>query len=710
MTHPNSKDGVREEFLSEAQDLIENLSRDLLMLDHAQKEGSPDPDLLNDLFRGVHTVKGLAGMFGYAPIAKLAHHLEDLLDNLRLGRISLSQETLDLLFEGVDAFQRLLAEAKDPKTTAEVDLDRFTRSVSLVTASPPAPANILSDYDLDPNLLAVLTEYEEHRLRATLQQGMTLFRLRVCLLLDEIDSALDGIKTRAKGVAEIITYMPSMGGSDGDQLDIEILLASRLDDVDLREVLELKDAVLQIVDRRRTPSSRSPAATVPATTPPAATTDSGRPAAAASPDEFRSSGSARRDGGELASLRSVTNSVRVDIRKLDHLMNVVGELGIVRGTVVSLTERCRAAPELRSLAGELQRVQRSFERHLNEAQEGILAIRMVPLGHIFDKLARIVRQVARERGKDVRLVVKGSETEVDKLIAEELADPLMHIVRNAVDHGAEPPAIREAAQKTGTATLSIDAFQKGNHVVIEIKDDGAGIDPGVLLQTAVRKGLLNQGAVGELSREELLGVIFMPGFSTAEQVTDISGRGMGMDVVKTNISRLGGVIDVQSELGVGTTFVITLPITLAIISALVVRVAGRAFAVPLSTVQEALRLEAARLRTVERREVYGLRGETLPLCRLAQFFGFAERPAPPKQYVVVVTLAQRRLGFVVDELYGQRDIVIKPLGRSLQNVRGIAGATDLGEQRLALVLDAPALLEELLLGAETGTKRERQSV
>jgi two-component system chemotaxis sensor kinase CheA len=398
------------------------------------------------------------------------------------------------------------------------------------------------------------------------------------------------------------------------------------------------------------------------------------------------------------------NTVRVDIRKLDHLMNAVGELGIVRGALGRVVEDIRDLPELKELGGELRRIHRNFERCLGEVQDDVLDVRMVPLGHFFNNVARVIRQVARESHKDVRLVVTGSETEVDKLIAEELADPLMHIVRNAIDHGIEPPAERQAAGKPVSGTLAINAYHKGNHVVIEVQDDGRGIDPDRLYEAALSREIHTAEALDEMSSDELLQTIFLPGISTADRVTEFSGRGVGMDVVKTNITRLSGIVDLQSEVGVGTKFTVTLPITLAIIQALVVEVAGRTMAIPLSSIQEVLRFEPRAIRVVEGREALTLRGGTLPICRLAGKFGFESTTPDDKQFITVAVHGNLRLGFVVDRLRGQQDIVIKSLGPSLRNIRGIAGATDLGDQRLVLVLDPPALLEDVLSSAETGAE------
>jgi two-component system chemotaxis sensor kinase CheA len=405
------------------------------------------------------------------------------------------------------------------------------------------------------------------------------------------------------------------------------------------------------------------------------------------------------------SLRSVSQTVRVDIRKLDRLMTIVGELAIVKTAIANLTDRARGrASGGRELTIELGRLNRSFERHLAQMQSGILEVRMVPLGQAFDKLARVVRQISRELAKGVNLVITGAETEIDKLIVEELSDPLMHMIRNAIDHGIEPRDERLRVGKPPVGTIALNAFQKGNHVVIEVEDDGRGMDHAALVSAAVRKGILTADEARELSAREVLALVFMPGFTTKEIATDLSGRGVGLDVVKTNIAKLGGVVDIASDVGIGTKMTITLPITLAIINVLLVEIGERLFAVPLASVEEAIALDERQVRTVESREVLTVRGASLPICRLSRLFGV---PAAPRggdrarAFVVIAQVGNRRLGFVVDELVGQQDIVIKPLGKSLKTVRGFAGATELGDQRVALVLDVAALIEEVLAPGET---------
>lgn len=716
----------REEFLAEAQEIIEGLSRDLLELDESQKQGRVDPNRVNEVFRGVHSLKGIAGMFGYHQLGTVTHALEDLLDDLRKDRVELTQEVLDVLFEGVENFNRLLQ--GEDADREQIDLQGYARSVERVSASREASSDDpLAAYDLDPSVLSVLTEYEEHRLRTNVQDGVALYRFHVRFPLASIDTALEELKTTTKSVAEIITYLPSVGSRDGESIDLDVLLGSRLSYRDLEQQLGSFDGTLELVPHKTPapPPSPEQSPDAPHATPapdaperraaPVTGDESKHPAHAHprqpvergdAPSEGGTSVTQERGGGGddvASSHRAVVNTVRVDIGKLDHLMNVVGELAIVRSRLHGLGDQLRERSELRQVSTELQRIERTFERHLETLQNGILDVRMVPLRQVFDRLGRMVRQVSREREKEVRLVVSGGDTEVDKLIVEELSDPLMHVVRNCIDHGIESPKDRELAGKPATGTLVLNAYPKGHHVVIEIEDDGAGIDESRLLEVAVEKGLIGEQAGRELGSNEILNLIFMPGFSTRSAITDISGRGVGMDVVKTHIARLGGVIDLQSEAGTGTKFTITLPFTLAIIRALLIEVASRKYAVALTAVEEVLTLDPGSVRMVDGREVITIRGATLPICPLERLFDLDRGDAPPpdKRYVVVVSLGQRRLGFVVDDMEGQQDVVIKSLGESLADIHAVAGATELGDQRVTLVLDAPALLEEVLASVES---------
>jgi two-component system chemotaxis sensor kinase CheA len=493
-----------------------------------------------------------------------------------------------------------------------------------------------------------------------------------------------------------------VSGDDPDLIGLDLLVATTASDDDLQGVLAI-EATLVPIRRRIRGSIAPPRQSMPAPAAPGAagTAAGATPAATAGettalaiPDVVTGPDAAR---GTQLSLRSLTNVVRVDVRKLDHLMNAVAELGTVRSMFGRLIERLPALGVSREVLLDAQRMQRSFDRRLTEVQTAVLDVRMVPLSQVFDKLAVAVRQLAREQGKRVQLVVKGADTEVDKLIAEEIADPLMHLVRNAIDHGIEDDAARIAVHKQPLSKLSVHAYQRGNQVVLEITDDGRGIDHEMIGKVAVERGVLHKEELDELSPRDMLELIFVPAFSTRTDVSNVSGRGVGLDVVKTNVQRLGGTVEVRTTIGVSTTFVITLPITLAIIRALVFQVRGRVMSVPLAAVQEVSRLEDGAVRTIEGREALDLRGSTLPLARLGQMLRLSALPnGLAEQNVIVLFAGSRRLGLVVERLLGQQDIVIKPLGPSLRAVRGVAGATDLGGQQLVLVLDASALLDEVL--------------
>lgn len=700
-----STDKTREDFFSEAQEIIETLSRNLLAIDAASKQGRSDPSLVNEAFRAVHTLKGLAGLFGASRIGTTSHLLEDLLDRVRLGRQELSPAALDALFLAVETFHQLLAaeraSADEPVPVLDDLLARVAALGGPVSSRPPQE----EEYDLDPGMLAVLTEYEEHRLRSNIDQGQNLYRLRVTFDLATIDKALEDIKERARLHGEIITYLPTGQTGGGDTIELDLLMASSEGLDAVAAALAAENVVIEAIPRRRRPTlGRVPPPSLLASAAPPVADGGGRVPAERREEEGQAPAVDHRE----ASLRSVSQSVRVDIRKLDHLMNVVGELAIVRSALARIAERLRGEGQ-RQVSSELLRLHRSFDRRLMELQDGILEVRMVPLGQVFDRLARVVRQLSRDAAKEIRLVITGAETEIDKLIVEELSDPLMHMIRNAIDHGIEPGTVRAGVGKPSAGTIALNAFQKGNHVMIEIEDDGAGIDEEALLARAIALGAVSEADAPDLSRDDLLALVFVPGLSTRAVASEVSGRGVGMDIVKTNIGKLGGVIDVQSERGTGTKLTITLPITLAIVSALIVDVGGRTFAVPLATVSEAIRLDEAGVRTLDGREVMTLRGTTLPLCRLTRLFHIDVAPGPRRQFVIVAAVGSRRLGLVVDQLVGQQDIVIKPLGASLRDVRGFAGATELGNQRVGLVLDAAALIEEQLSGVEGRERTGRRA-
>lgn len=664
-------DRARQEFTSEAEELLDALSLDLASFEAQGKDVRPE--LINKLFREVHSLKGLAGMLGFAEISELSHNLEDMLDRLRMGRIGISKELIDLLYDSVDSLNRLVIAVHDPQVEGKVDLPRLVSRIHQIVSQQPQKgvASLLSDVDLDEQTLKSLTEYEEHRLREHVGSRNEVLAISVTFDFSDFDEKLRALAARLSDAGEIISTLPAMDASGGSGISFRLLFGTRLN---LDEIAGLSGAEARVVSIRRT--------------------------ATAQPIQLTESGSE----GDL-SIRSLSQTVRVDISRLDHVMNIVGEL-IIEKTHLELLTRSWKTQQSRLTSQELAGIARNFDRRLNALQKSVIEMRMVPVGQIYSKVSRAVRKVARDVSKEIELVLKGAETELDKMMVEELTDPLMHIIRNAIDHGIEPAPARAAAGKPPAGVITLSAYQKGNSVVIDISDDGRGIDPERIRQAAIRKGIIE--ADEQLDRTKAMDLLFTPGFSTAESVSEISGRGVGLDVVRKNIQELKGSIEVISEKGEGTTFRIVLPITLAILQALIVRASGETFAIPLTSVEESLRIRPNEISTVERKEVYFLRDFTLPLLRLADAFGLEdqEQTAADKSFVVVTRSGDRLVGLVVDALVRQQEIVIKSIGERLKTIPGVAGATEIGENEIILVVDVGSLIDGFG-GAARDSRRER---
>ena len=477
------------------------------------------------------------------------------------------------------------------------------------------------------------------------------------------EEGLAEVSTAIREVGEVLSTLPSPGETPESQIRFSLLTATEQDVEGLAARLELPPSSVHTVWR-------------PAVGGATRRSESEAPEAEEKSVSFDRLSSSPTPAAEIESLKSISDTVRVDIRKLDELMNLVGELVIQRAAVASIADRLCADPATVRIGSELDKVHKSLERKIQGLQTGVLEVRMVPLRQVFEKLARVVRRLRRDRDKEIRLEISGAETELDKLIVEGLVDPLMHVVRNAFDHAIEDGAERAAVGKPVEGCIRLEASQRGNDVVIAVSDDGRGIDTKALFERAIEQGIVPSGL--ELSGREILDLVFAPGLSTCAEVTETSGRGVGMDVVRENIGGLGGIVDVESELGRGTTITITLPITLAIIQSLIVAVADQRFAIPLNSVRETLLVDPGEIQRSEGWEMLNLRGEALPLRRLREEFSLGEAPPDAKQYAVVVRVGDARLGLLVERLEGQQDTVIKAIQGPAKNVRGIAGATEFG--------------------------------
>ena len=659
-------DRAREEFTSEAEELLDTLSRDLV--DFESQGANVRPELVNKIFREVHSLKGLAGMLGFTEISELSHSLEDMLDRLRMGRVAISKELVDLLYDSVDSLNRLVIAINDPSLGALVDMTGLTRRIHQIVTSQPQQkhGDPFSELTLDEQTRKSLTEYEEHRLLENVRGGKHIHSLEVTFDFSDFDERLRSLTANLSDAGEVISTLPAIPSGNVNGIAFRLLYGSMLDEGSV-QALAPEAAVSSL---RKSGAAASQPAVNPVAPAPAV-------------PEFE----------EEMSLRSLSQTVRVDIAKLDHVMNIVGEL-IIEKTQLETLARAMAVQQARMASHELGKISRNLDRKLNELQKSVIEIRMVPVGQIYSKLSRTVRKVARELNKEIELILRGEDTELDKMMVEELTDPLMHIIRNALDHGIEPPDERRAAGKNPVGRVTLTAYQQGNSVVLDVTDDGRGIDPEKIRRVAVERALIGEKEVVDLSRAYEL--MFTPGFSTAATVSEISGRGVGLDVVKKNIQDLKGTIEVITHLGQGTTFRISLPITLAIIQALIVDAGGDKFAIPLTSVEESLRIYSRDIRTVERREVFTLRDFTLPLLRLADAFGLDDDHdhGPDTKWFVVITRAgEKTIGLLVTSLVRQQEVVIKSIGERLKTIPGIAGATEIGESEIVLVVDVGSLID-----------------
>ncbi len=662
-------DRARHDFTGEAEELLDTLSRDLIDLE-AQGQ-NVRPELVNKIFRNVHSLKGLAGMLGFSEISELSHNLEDMLDKLRMGKIAITRDLIDLLYDSVDSLNRLVIGINDESMAGLVDLTRLASRIHQAVSAQPQQAvgDPLAGLTLDDHTRKSLTEYEEHRLIENVRSGKHILTVEVTFDFADFDEKLRALSTSLSEAGEVISTLPAIDSSGGSGISFRLLYGSTLNEA----------AVAAIAPNAKVTSLRGGARATPPAISPANTQGAGEVARAPLEPE------------DDVSLRSVSQTVRVDISRLDHVMNIVGELLIEKTGLEAMT---RSLSGQRALSQELLKIARNFDRKLSELQRSVIEIRMVPVGQIYSKLSRTVRKVARELNKEIELVLRGEETELDKMMVEELTDPLMHIIRNALDHGIEPAEQRAKAGKPPVGRITLTAYQQGNSVVIDVRDDGRGIDAAKIREVAVSRGLI--GAEENVDATRAYDLIFAAGFSTASEVSEISGRGVGLDVVKRNIQDLKGNIEVISTPGQGTTFRIMLPITLAIIQALIVRAGDEDFAVPLTSVDESLRIYSRDIRTVERREVFTLRETTVPLLRLSDAFnldGRGDEGPDAKWFVVVTRSGEKTVGLLVDRLVRQQEIVIKSIGTKLKSVPGVAGATEVGEGQIVLVVDVGSLID-----------------
>jgi two-component system chemotaxis sensor kinase CheA len=713
----NDDPSFYEDFLIEAQEHFEQIEQNFLTL-----ESNPgDLEILNGIFRSVHTIKGASGFLGLDKIQGLAHIGENVLDDLRKGRMVVTPDVMEVLFETVDVLKVLVndvgvnlkhqGEPANPDTAdliKHLEALRTQNSAASGGAKPQAPPAASIAF---PDYLTDLTSDMKAKITKTLQNGSEVICIRFKLLpgivgtpfkpasmFQMVDLMGDNVISEKLPIAE-----SAREPWHTDQYDFDLLIAfvpHETTEVILRMFGGIKNATVRFFDFQPDGSAKelgaktesAPAAPPPpvaAASAPAPAAEPPKPAAAAPPAAAAASHAA--DKG--------ADTIRVSQAKLDSFMNIVGELIMSKTMVAHVVELFEAenyGEAVEALVRELRRASVSLDQISKEIQASVLSIRMVPVKTVFSKFPRMLRDLAKASGKKIELQMVGEDTEIDKSLIEELGDPMIHLIRNSADHGVESPEVRKAAGKPESGIVILRARHEGDSVIVEIEDDGKGIDPVIIRQKAVEKGIMTQDRADILTNEEAINLIFAPGFSTAAQITDISGRGVGMDVVRSNVRRLNGSVQVQSVVGKGSVFTLRLPLTLAIIDALLMKSKDQIFALPGTSVEETLLVSQKDLSYLTRRKAINLRGEVLGVSHLSDLLNLNDSADGSKPIgdmpVVVVSAGGRRMGLMVDAFVKRQEMVIKPLAPYLAGLPGISGASILGDGGVVLILDPAELI------------------
>jgi two-component system chemotaxis sensor kinase CheA len=729
-------DEILQDFLVEAGEILELLSEQLVDLE----QRPDDYDLLNAIFRGFHTVKGGAGFLQLNPLVDCCHEAENVFDILRNGKRTVTSDLMDVILQALDtvnemfdavrngqepvpASAELLAtlhslaqpESEDVVAPEAVAVEAVSVEVEVVadtgtTASSDEVSSDITDDEFEQLLDALDGDDTSTEVREEVGEGSEPTAVDDLglgdddiffdvsdepaaaetsdeITEDEFEALLDQIhgpgKTAAatedKPAEEEKAAEPAVSGSDDLITDSEF--------EDLLDRLHGKgqnpasaEKATEEAAKAETPKVEAPKPVEPKVAKPAAQS-------IAKPTTKAVEKPASKAAEATAAPAAAETTVRVDTKRLDDIMNMVGELVLVRNRLVRLG--------LNSNDESMTKAVSNLDVVTADLQSSVMKTRMQPIKKVFGRFPRVVRDLARSLKKEINLELRGEDTDLDKNLVEALADPLVHLVRNAVDHGVEMPDEREAAGKSRVGAVVLAAEQEGDHILLSIEDDGGGMDANVLRGKAVEKGMMDQDAADRLTENECFNLIFAPGFSTKEEISDVSGRGVGMDVVKTKITQLNGTLNIDSHLGKGTRIEIKVPLTLAIMPTLMVMLKEQAFAFPLVSVNEIFHLDLSQTNVVDGQEVIVVRDKPIPLFHLKRWLvkGEANSKADESAHVLVVSIGNQRAGFVVDQLIGQEEVVIKPLGAMLHGTAGMAGATITGDGRIALILDVPSMLQ-----------------
>jgi two-component system chemotaxis sensor kinase CheA len=675
-------------FLDEAEEQLQILDEALILLEQEQENG----ELLNKIFRAAHTLKGSSASMGFEKMAQLTHAMESVLDKLRQEELFVNKEVIDHLLEGLDALKSLKAEIVSGQDR-QIDVSTLIAGLkNLKGASPTQPAVREGKTGEVPPLAQlgsglVLDDVETNVVMAAEVKGYRVWHVKVTLTADCLMKGARAyiVFNNLKDAGEVIKTIPSVEEIEDEKFEnsFQMVLVTKEDADTIANIIK---SISEIVDVKIWPiaSDRKEGKSL-------------------TPDKLTKSFDLPGNGkGQVpaAPVLKTSQTVRVDVQRLENLMNLVGELVIDRTRLTDVSGALETKLGADELVETLEEVTVHVGRITGDLQEEIMKARMFPIEQVFNRFPRMVRDLSQKAGKDIEFIVEGRETELDRTVIEEIGDPLIHLLRNAIDHGIESPEERLKGGKPAQGTVRLKAFHQENQIVIMVQDDGRGMDAYAIRQKAIEKGIITAETASRLNERESLNLIFSPGFSTASQISDVSGRGVGMDIVRSHIEKINGTVDIETTRGKGTRFIIKLPLTLAINRSLLVYLREQVFAFPLVNVVEIINVEKASLQKVQQRDVVLVRGEVLPLFKLSQVLGYPDSNLQRDSFpVVVVGLSEKRIGFIVDELLGEQEIVIKSLGDYIGQVPGLAGATIMGDGKVSLILDVRGLI------GQTGVER-----
>ncbi|NOZ08210.1 MAG: chemotaxis protein CheA [FCB group bacterium] len=705
---------ILNDFVVETTELIEQLDEDLLTLE----SGEVEEEMVNRIFRGFHTIKGTSGFLNFEACNQLAHSAENILNMIRTKELEPTSKMMDVLLETVDWFKGFVGDIAERveknydiselieaiefisrKSDSAEQVDENLKSAEMKRPAVEVPRELIKEFisesneileTLDNDLLVLELEADDE------EYVNSLFRAFHTLKGNSSMMGLESMSDVAHKSEDLLGLLREKKITPSADI-VDVLLSSvdfmrgivgevGGDEVNEHDPSELVNKLLKFVGKDHGNGNGNGSGN-----------GGGNGKMAVAAEEKGVNPRKKSSVSGPAGVKKIESTIRVDVERLEKLMNQAGELVLEKNRLIQISQVMKQKFSGEKEISDLDSLNNSLGNVTTLIQESVMQMRMLPISKVFRKFPRMVRDLGKENNKEVELIVRGEDTELDRSVIESIGDPLVHLLRNAVDHGLEETEARLKSGKPRKGVIRLSACQKGNYIIIELSDDGSGIDPEIIARKAVEKGIITEETLRTMSRKDIINLIFKPGFSTAKVITDVSGRGVGMDVVHSNIAKLNGSVEIKSEVGCGTTFIIKIPLTLTIQTGMVVRVWNEIYIVPLQNILETVKLQENLIEKIRGCEIMKYRDFVLPIIRMDELYNIPHDEDGSDQFIIVVANEESRVGLVVSELIGQEETVVKPMGEVLGKVPGIAGATIRGDGRISLIVDTSELVEGVRL-------------